>query len=533
MPTLILHFPAGRYHATPWGNHVNEGLIEWPPSPWRLLRTLLATGYSKLDWQRDVPPPVACRLIEKLADSLPCYLLPKAIGTHSRHYMPLASLDKGRGVEKTTLVFDTWARLNGDLAVTWDVLLDHDETELLAELSRKMSYLGRSESWVEAHLARPNEPFPKGEKCWPEENSHPPEPGWEQVSLIAPISVNKYNDWRKVAVTEAIKALPELLPGKKLTSKKQKDMLDKAIAPYPPDLLACLQAQTSWLQSCGWSQPPGSRRVFYWRRNSALEVGSPEIRRRIEAEPVEAMLLSLATATSNQHALPPVVRTLPQGELLHKALVSVVNGHSRVLSGCDEFKKPLRGQHEHAYILPLDLDKDGHLDHILIWAAMGLDSVAQQAVRAIRKTYSKGTDSLRVALAASGSLDDLRKMQGKYGDALRGVIGRGGGSTEWISHTPFVPPRYLKKSGNNTLEGQIVAELASRGFPAPLTIEIINPRTSEILSHRHFVRIRRQGQVPPMDCGFTVKLSFEKPLVGPLSLGYASHYGLGLFAAKE
>lgn len=26
-------FPARRYHATPWGNHVNEGLIEWPPSP--------------------------------------------------------------------------------------------------------------------------------------------------------------------------------------------------------------------------------------------------------------------------------------------------------------------------------------------------------------------------------------------------------------------------------------------------------------------------------------------------------------------
>ena len=28
MPTLRLQFPGGRYHATPWGHHVNEGLVE-------------------------------------------------------------------------------------------------------------------------------------------------------------------------------------------------------------------------------------------------------------------------------------------------------------------------------------------------------------------------------------------------------------------------------------------------------------------------------------------------------------------------
>jgi len=43
MPLIELRFPAGRYHATPWGSHVNEGAVEWPPSPWRLLRALIAT----------------------------------------------------------------------------------------------------------------------------------------------------------------------------------------------------------------------------------------------------------------------------------------------------------------------------------------------------------------------------------------------------------------------------------------------------------------------------------------------------------
>lgn len=531
MPTLILHFPAGRYHATPWGNHVNEGLIEWPPSPWRLLRALIATGYSKLGWPGDGPPPLACSLIEKLAACLPSYHLPKAIGTHSRHYMPLALLDKGR--EKTTLVFDTWARVDGDLGITWDTCLGDEETALLTELASKISYLGRSESWVEARLAAPGEPLPKGERCWPGGDEQPIGPGWEQVSLIAPMPASDYITWRESAVVKVTMALPQPAAGKKPTAKMQKDF-DKATAPYPLDLVACLQVQTSWLQSqsIGWSQPPGSRRVFYWRKTNALEVGTPQLRRNVEPPPVEAMLLSLATATGNKHALPSVVRTLPQGELLHKALVSAVTAHSQVLTGCDEMKNPLKGRHEHASILPLDLDNDGHLDHILIWAPMGLDAAAQQAVRAVRKTYAKGIDSLRVALAASGSLDDLRSLPGQYGDALRLVLGTSGGSVEWTSHTPFVPPRHLKKHGKNSLEGQVIAELAFRGYPAPLAVEVIDPRTPEVLHHRHFVRVRRQGQAPPIDCVFSVVLRFEKPLSGPISLGYASHYGLGLFAAQ-
>jgi len=33
MLTIELRFPAGRYHATPWGRSANEADVEWPPSP--------------------------------------------------------------------------------------------------------------------------------------------------------------------------------------------------------------------------------------------------------------------------------------------------------------------------------------------------------------------------------------------------------------------------------------------------------------------------------------------------------------------
>ena len=47
MTRILFSFPGGRYHATPWGSHVNEGLVEWPPSPWRLLRPFIATAYDE------------------------------------------------------------------------------------------------------------------------------------------------------------------------------------------------------------------------------------------------------------------------------------------------------------------------------------------------------------------------------------------------------------------------------------------------------------------------------------------------------
>ena len=47
MLAIEFKFLAGRFHATPWGRQVNEGAVEWPPSPWRLLRALIAVWHLK------------------------------------------------------------------------------------------------------------------------------------------------------------------------------------------------------------------------------------------------------------------------------------------------------------------------------------------------------------------------------------------------------------------------------------------------------------------------------------------------------
>jgi len=572
MPTLLLRFPGGRYHATPWGHHVNEGLIEWPPSPWRLLRALLSTGYTALHWDGDMSRPMLCSppddarsLILKLASQLPVYRLPSGAGSHTRHYMPLGVIEKGR--EKTTLVFDTWAKVgDGVLAVTWDVDLNEDETALLARLAENMGYLGRSESWVEARLAKSGERVTEGSDCFSEIGQVNPGPGWEQIPLIAPLAADDYLNWRTQQVGERLEQLPPIpLPEKKkITQKDRKPSEDReaervnAEAPYPSDFIACLQVDTTELRRHGWSQPPGSRRVFFWRKTDALEAGAPKPRPRTRAVPaVEAMLLSMSTASGNDHTLPNITRTLPQAELLHRALVGIAsrqNGHSIVLSGCDEHRQPLKQPHRHAHILPLDLDGDGHLEHILIWAPMGLDANAQAAIRAVRQTFTKGgVGSLKLALEAVGNLDNLRQLRGIYGEGMRALLSPTEGATRWITRTPFVPPRYVKPHGANSLEGQVAAELASRGLSDLLEVKRLDPvsdgkasirlldpdeqqseiepsnRSPDWLRFRHFVRTRRQGTAAPVDFGFALELRFETPQRGPIALGYGCHFGLGLF----
>jgi CRISPR-associated protein Csb2 len=541
MPSLILRFPGRRYHATPWGHHVNEGQIEWPPSPWRLLRALIATGYATLQWPGDGPPPVVRSLIEKLAGVLPRYRLPPGAGAHSRHYMPLAKFKNGR--EDTTLVFDTWAQIDhGTLAVTWDATLSEEETLLLTELAERLGYLGRSESWVLARLAQADESLPEGDDCFPCDGEQAPSRGWEQVPLMAPLSVERYGRWRQAAVDAESAKLPVVDAAKKRLTKEDRKVLEqrrKLEGSYPPDLITCLQTTTDWLRQLGWSQPPGSERVFYWRRTDALEVGAPRIRQKtVSAPPVEAMLLSMTTASGNDHALPSVIRTLPQAELLHRALVKAACRHggtpSKVLTGRDASGKPLTEVHRHAHLLPLDANDDGHLDHILIWAPMLLDAAAQAAIRALRSTFTKGgVGRLRLALAASGSLAELQGLAGVYGDKLRRLTGWSEGATTWASITPFVPPRFLKKRGKNTLEGQVIAELTGRGLPEPSDIRVLDPHgDARLLRVRHFVRSRRNGPAAPADIGFSLLLRFAEPVNGLLCLGYGCHFGLGMFQAE-
>jgi CRISPR-associated protein Csb2 len=528
MPTVILRFPGGRYHATPGGHHVNEGLVEWPPSPWRLMRALIACGYSTQHWEQI--PSEGRRLVEVLSRALPEYRLPPAALGHSRHYMPIGKLDHGR--EKTTLVLDTFADVgDGALWVRWPTKLDEELQKLFDVLVTHLGYLGRGESWVLGESISDNVPLPSTWRAFPHSGSARPGRGFEQIMLTAPNDPNDYGKWRQTEVRSSMDEIG-VSPGKKPTKGQQK-RIDALESTYPVDLIDCLQRDTAWWKARKWSQAPGTQSVLYWREAGALEVGPASSPRPSFSAPVETMLLALTTPSGSKSALPRVARTLPQAEVLHKALVSKLGFDGEPcpeLVGRDETGEPLKG-HAHAHFLPIDLDGDRRLDHVIVFAPMRLGARAQRAVRSLRRTYMKGgVGELQVAVAGTGTLSDLRAIGAGLANAIEELLGPPGGTTAWVSATPFVPPRHLKKQGRSSLAGQVEAELKVRGFPPP-KVEVLE-WTSETLALRHFVRLRQRGPQPPIDIGFAIQLSFDSPVVGPICLGYGCHFGLGRFLAK-
>jgi CRISPR-associated protein Csb2 len=147
--TLAVRFPLRRYHATPWDRAVNEGATEWPPSPWRILRALVATWHTR--WP-DLPAGTVDALLDALADP-PCYRIPNTVAGHTRHYLP--DLEHRKGEQgHTDLTLDPFLALapGEELLIRWDATLDPEQRQVLAKLAELLPYLGRSESVCEMRL---------------------------------------------------------------------------------------------------------------------------------------------------------------------------------------------------------------------------------------------------------------------------------------------------------------------------------------------------------------------------------------------
>lgn len=459
---------------------------------------------------------------------MPQYQLPPGSLAHSRHYLPVVEGSK----ETTTLVFDTWADVgSGSLLVHWPCQITEAETELLANLASSLGYLGRSESWVCAQLLEQEIEVQGACPCLDGEVRGKE---WEQVALMAPLAPEAYDEWRRRRIESALASLG---PADNATkpSKKYLEAQKKVAEPFPADLLACLTKDTAWWKRQGWSQPPGSQRVLYWREKNSLRVETVVPSRRSPARNVSMFLLALTTPSGNKSALPPAARALPQAELVHRSLVSRAGGgktvHCPELTGQDMEGKPLQNSHEHAHTIPLDLDGDRRIDHVLIYASGGIREHAQRAIRSLRKTWMKGgVGELQVSVAGSGSLSLLRRLPASMIPQISSLLGPDQGATVWESLTPFVPPKTMDRRASRSIERQVQQELSNRGLPEA-EVEILPDLTRDL---RHYV-IQRRTEGAPMrnKLGVGLRLTFKEPLSGPLCLGYASHYGLGLFGASD
>ncbi len=537
MTAIELTFPAGRFHATPWGRHVNEGAVEWPPSPYRLLRSLVATWKRKAD---HIAEDTMRALLEALCTP-PEFALPPATFGHTRHYMPW--FKKGPGDK--TLVFDSFVAVAKDapVRIVWRHLhLPETQATGLAELLPLLGTLGRSESWCEARLLDPGAATAALDaiNCRPI-NGHPPT--GEVVRVLG--------------VDPATAFASDRNPRHESSTGRGKAKTTTVTPLYDPDWHLCME--TLWLHERRMSMPPGACWLDYERRKDALATPKTRTRRAPDRPAIQVARFALDSAV-----LPLATDTLRIGEAARIALMSRygwitkegdVKGKSAVFSGKNADGTPLT-DHTHAYYLPTDEDGDGRLDHLTVVASAGFGPAELKAIDSLRQIKTADTEDsghpLGVILTGLGSLKEFRP------GPLRSA-------THWISATPFLCPEHPKTRGpllhterggadpHRFLLYQLRKELTrwlGRNHPTidPGRVEIAlcldpdgntrrpDPRTGEPTGPRS-IQFRRFRQKRSDDGGRRLagffRLVFPDPVSGPLALGHSSHFGLGLFVPVQ
>jgi CRISPR-associated protein Csb2 len=540
MIAFAFSFPAGRYHATPWGRNVNEADVAWPPEPVRILRALIATWWRKADHDT-FPKAVLDDLIDALAQEAPLFQLPDAVHSHIRAFMPAP--------EKKALIYDAFYRLDRDaelIAIWPTVELSEAQRDLAAHLLERIGYLGRAESWADARIA---------DHGYGRINAGPRELAEQDILTDAGEVLRLHNDGASIPFDATLPATPQrwteirggLLEG--LEAKKNEREIAKAA--LPERLADALAIDTSEWHKAGWSSPPPLRKVVYDRPAVGPLPRIRAARARATAsrdeQPGHPEVARFVLAGRPQ---PRTEEALRVAEIARVALMSIKQGDERPpieLSGRDD-NGPLRDdpEHAHAFYLPEDADGDGLIDHLIVYSRRGFSARAKWRLDRLTKLWlehgraneegERGRKEWRLAL------EDIAAPE-----AFHNVSGLLRPARAWRSVTPLLKSRFDKEKPRafealaESYRGQIVEEWAKRfpGRPSPTVKPIVDARNASrfvvqvggrSLSCLAFARTRRgRGGVQPDAAGASFELAFDTELPGPVALGWGAHFGLGLF----
>ena len=488
MPIMIkLQFPAGRYHATPWGRHVNEGVVEWPPSPWRLLRALVAV------WKRtcsDVSEVHIKRILAAMT-SPPAFKLPPHRIAHTRHYMPWEK----KGPADRALIFDTFVSIsrNEPLYIGWpDAELSSEDQTVLSRLLNNLGSLGRAESWTHAEMSHDPVEF----DLTVADNAEP-----DPVGVFCPDPATVFAD----------EYYPTHDAGKIAKGKvNPADYLFDC-----PRWHLCLDTES--IHAKRWSTVPGSRWVNYKR---PTENARPNSRRPTSIQ--NKSPVTVVRFLIDGKVLPRTIDTLPFAEAFRRTLFGRLKMRgiiSRTLSGHDANGQPLQG-HQHAFYLPTSSAEDrAHLSHITVYAPASLNDLELSALQSLR-------------MMRTGSGEQLKEFQlrivgvGVPADFNQPMFAK---SRVWVSTTPFVCPRFPKPTQNAAdVARDLIAKL---GIGALIQIHADREPING-LPLREYRRTRTAHNEPNRPFA-RLKLIFGVKITGPLVLGYAGHFGLGQFAPTD
>ncbi|MFO8070283.1 MAG: type I-U CRISPR-associated protein Csb2, partial [Polyangia bacterium] len=290
MLVIEFGFPAGRYHATPWGHNVNEGIVEWPPSPYRLARALIDVGRRRRPGWSDERLAAVVKALEKPVG----FRLPPATASHTRSYLSSNKKDP----TKKQKVFDSFVTVDRKqrLVAAFGTEVPAEIREDLDGLLREINYFGRSESWVRARVVGDEN---AELNCLPADRTEE-RLGHDVVNLACLRPEGEY----------------EALEHKPTAGKPRKNKPAQALS-----WIEALSMSTDDLLREGWSTPPSQKMVPYLRKASALRPRPRRRRRALESR------FTAAEYAIHTTVLPRVTDTVPFAEKIHRKLMGI---HKRV-----------------------------------------------------------------------------------------------------------------------------------------------------------------------------------------------------------
>ena len=517
--SIHIRFLTGRAHLHPWHTAPNEGRVECPPSPWRLLRALVAvagrglTTLPKPDhqgvlsdgwfagtitrrsrnkrvagtdkfWAQHVDSlalTTLAALLHKLT-APPVVWLPAAGIGHTRHFFAIES-----GGRPGTQTFDTFAAVDPAHPVVfeWSNLdLNEQESEYLEYLEMLVSrllYFGRAESWCNADVA--TEAF-QSEIHWPCVATE------DDVAFKEHFENRGWREHRDYTVEKRLGWDPA-------ECAFLREKFHAPTADGPELLLRALLQPTAQSMKSG-DRPWGTRWLHYTVPKQIFRLSiRPMAGRNVNAQdrlrPLrdrQVIRYVLNTATVHRASLPPVTATSAVAQRCRAAAMAVFARQndglcSPQLSGkrfhCDSRRYQLfsktdgeqvvrfgkeNGSHSaHAYWWPVDEDCDGYLDHVIVLCEDGFSERDLAALLSLNRIEQAGSRA---------SLLLTPVFEGKWDECPSHFVSTDTAS-EFISATPYFCPVHLtRRSGKRRpIKDQICRSLSHIGFPAPDQIEEI------------------------------------------------------------
>ncbi|GIW56637.1 MAG: hypothetical protein KatS3mg082_3041 [Nitrospiraceae bacterium] len=492
-------FPIGRFHATPWRvNPFDDPHGEWPPSPWRLARAVVARWYQ---WAREASHPRPSSELDRLVSAMCAsrfgFFLPHFArrGSALRQYLP-ADFSWNPGEKKSaamrsykrSLAQDNyWCTAPGDEgAVWWFIEGDKWNDELAEVLDRcleRITYFGRAETFTRITRVSANFPEPN---CALVET---PKAG--AVPVLVPLAEASRVDLERVTEDEEVarRSVP-LGATYRYAMRPGRPLVNEAAGSRRP------RAPRNFIQfAIGWNVAPELRATI-----------------RLTSRFRGAVIRQLVAAKSNG-------KYQSWSKAPHDLREKVA-----LMTGKDAGGRPLQG-HQHAEFFIWY--EDGAPTRLLVWRkSVPFDEDEEGAIL--------GAASKALSWAAQGNADGVWKVRLVPLD--RAVPPPPGFDRRlyriWESVTPYVPARRYLRGGRlrerETVDNQVRRELVARGWIGEgEPVQVAFERSSWVAVHlprgaRHKRSFLGDRQ------GYRLRVEFPRPVEGPLRLGHSSTFGLGL-----